>query len=458
MAYKDKFTTVSSVVPGSIADELGVVPGDVLIAINDKPIMDVFEYRILEKEEYLTLTFKLHDGPTQTVEVEKDEDELLGMEFEEPMMCNCNSCHNHCIFCFIDQNPKGLRPSLYFKDDDMRMSFLTGNYVTLTNLSDDELDRLLSYHLSPMNISVHATNPEVRRMMLRNKNAGLLMERLRRIVSEGIKINCQCVLCPGINDGAVLEETLSDLSTLGDNVLSIACVPVGITKFREENKLYPVERYNKETAGNVLDIVNKWQNIFLKERGTRLFYAADEFYIRADRPIPPVQEYEGYPQLENGVGLISDYVATMDNLLKEDEKVLVNYIADAPTPIVWDIVGTDAYKFHQSFEDRMNKRFHMDFEAVSILNDFWGHTITVSGLLVGGDIVKQLKAKMDRENRRPDLVMLSSCMLKADEDIFLDDMTLDELKAQLGVKVLVGENTEDAYNKVKEFVTNPDNV
>ena len=437
-----RYTKVSYVVPGSICDEIGVKPGDVLLQINGNPIMDVFEYRILEKEEYLTLTFFLDDDQCeQTVEIEKEEDELLGLEFEDPMMCSAYSCHNKCIFCFIDQLPKGMRPTLYFKDDDMRMSFLTGNYVTLTNMSDEEFERLLSYHLSPMNISVHATDPEVRKMMLHNRFAGRLLERMHRIAEEGIEMNCQFVLCPGINDGEILEKSLRDLEQFGEAIKSIACVPVGLTKFRDENGLFKVQRYNVETAGAVCDIVDKWQKHFLETRGTRLFYAGDEFYIRAERPMPPAEDYEGYPQLENGVGLVANYVEESDQLLTQYEE---EYGKRPRRDInVWEILGTDSLPFHQANDDRMSDVFGINFKSISVLNDFFGHTITVTGLLTGGDIISQINERIKQEGK-PDMIMISHCMLKADEDIFLDDITLDEVIERTGVDFHVAQGGSNA--------------
>ena len=441
-AVEGKYTKISYVVPGSVADELGVQPGDVLLRINGRPIMDVFEYRILEKEEYMTLTFFLNDDQCeQTVEIEKDEDESLGMEFEDPMMCSCNSCHNKCIFCFIDQLPKGMRPSLYFKDDDMRMSFLTGNYVTLTNMTDEEFDRLLSYHLSPMNISVHATDPEVRKMMLNNRFAGRILERMHRIAEEGIEMNCQFVLCPGINDGDVLEHSLEDLAKFGDSIKSIACVPVGLTRFRDENGLFKVQRYNRETARGVVNIVNKWQKYFLETRGTRLFYAGDEFYIRAEMPMPPAEDYEGYPQLENGVGLVANYIDEADKLLTDYETRFGK--AEKSGLKVWELVGTDALEFHKMYDERMSNVFGVDFETVQIFNDFFGHTITVTGLLTGCDIIKQVNKKIQEEGK-PDLIMISHCMLKADEDIFLDVVTLEEVIQRTGVDFSVSQGGDNA--------------
>ncbi|MCQ2482780.1 MAG: DUF512 domain-containing protein [Clostridia bacterium] len=453
---------ITQVEPGSIAEELGVVPGDILLAINDTPIKDAFDYRMRILDDSFTMTFKLHDGVTQTVEIEKDDDEKIGLSFENPLMDECMSCHNNCIFCFIAQLPRGMRDTLYFKDDDVRMSFLTGNYVTLTNLDDDEFERMLSYRLSPVNISVHTTNPELRVKMLRNKHAGKIMSRIRRIAELGIEINCQFVLCPGYNDGDELEKSLEDLASVGDAIKSIAVVPIGKTKFREENKLTPIDSYNKNTASQVLDIVDKWQERFLKERGTRLFYAADEFYLRAEREIPDVDYYEDFPQLENGVGMLADYRATALGAIEyfrgksKTSNPITSFVekfksdsedADASRKYkVFQISGTDAASFCDKFTQDINDLFDIDFNVVPVINKFFGSTITVTGLLTGGDICDTIDELVGRNpENKPDLIILSSSSLKADEDIFLDDMTLDEFKRRVASDVYVTSDVGDMF-------------
>ncbi len=443
-----EYTTIFEVVPGSIAEEIGVVPGDVLVAINGKTIKDVFDYRMRINEEYLELSFFLHDDGLQTVEIERDLDEEIGLGFnpDNQLLDKCMSCHNNCWFCFIAQNPKGLRESLYFKDDDVRMSFLTGNYVTLTNLKDDEFERMLSYRLSPINVSVHTTNPELRCKMLNNRFAGKILDRLKRISELGLEINCQFVLCPHINDGPELERSIQDLYNLGDVIRSIAVVPVGLTQFRDENGLHKLERYNKETAGAVLDIVNKWQKIFLEERGSRLFYAGDEFYIRAERPIPPAVEYEDYPQLENGVGMIADYIEDMDqHLIERETKNLAKVATEgSKTTNVWEVSGIDAYDFVKSFEERISALYGINYSTKCVINKFFGPTITVTGLLVGGDICNEMERLFEEEGK-PSLIILSKNMLKSDEDIFLDDMLLEDLKKRLGVEIYVKKETNDLF-------------
>ena len=436
---REQYRIIKEVVPGSIAEEIGVEPGYVLVSIDGQEVRDVFDYRLRERASEMLLSFRLPDGQIAEVELEKDEDEELGLVFVDPIMCNCTSCANRCIFCFIDQNPKGMRETLYFKDDDMRMSFLTGNYVTLTNLSDKEFDRIIGYHLSPINVSVHATDPVVREKMINNKFAYKLMPRLRKMIENGISINCQIVCCPGYNNGPVLDQTIRDLAELGEGVLSIAVVPVGITKFREENGLVKLTPFNKQTAGELLDQVNYWQDYFLKTRGERIFFAADEFYIRAERPMPKAEEYEGYPQLENGVGMVAERDAAMTKGVALRKKHMPEKISH---PYVGKrfmmISGTDAAPYTEKFAQPISLLYNIDLVVLAVVNQFFGATITVSGLLTGGDISDAVLAEKEA-GRGPDVVILTANMLKADEDIFLDDMTLDQFKKRVGLPVIVAE-------------------
>ncbi|MBO4927618.1 MAG: DUF512 domain-containing protein [Clostridiales bacterium] len=436
---REEFRRIKEVVPGSIAEEVGVEPGYILVSIDGVEVRDVFDYRLRERASEMLLAFRLPDGQIAEVELEKDEDEELGLVFEDPIMCNCTSCANKCIFCFIDQNPKGMRETLYFKDDDMRMSFLTGNYVTLTNLSDKEFERIIGYHLSPINVSVHATDPVVREKMINNRFAGKLMPRLRKMIENGISINCQIVCCPGYNNGAVLDQTISDLAELGEGVLSIAVVPVGITKFRDENGLVKLTPFNKQTAGELLDQVNKWQDYFLKTRGERIFFAADEFYIRAERPMPKAEEYEGYPQLENGVGMIAERDAAMSKGIRLRIKNLPQSFSHGYVGKHFLMIsGTDAAPYTEKFAHPISLLYNIDLAVLAVVNKFFGATITVSGLLTGGDISNAISDEREK-GRIVDVVVLTANMLKADEDIFLDDMTLDQFKERVGVPVIVAE-------------------
>lgn len=444
---KENNRRISDVAKGSIADELGIVPGDILLMIDDEEVRDIFDYRTRIMTEALTVTFRLRDGSLFEAEIEKDEDDGLGLSFEEPLLDQCSSCRNKCIFCFIDQMPKGLRPSLYFKDDDLRMSFLTGNYVTLTNLNDEEFSRLLGYRLSPMNVSVHATDPDVRKKMMNNRFAGDIMERLRRITEAGISLNCQIVLCPGINDGEVLEKTLQDLSGLGENLLSIAVVPVGITRFREENHLPELKLFDHETASAVLDLVNRWQKHFLKTRGERIFFAADEFFLKAGRPVPGPYWYEGFPQLENGVGLISEHRRQMNKGLAARRRRNVSKSTKTTDKKlrVMVITGIDAGPYMNSFAEPLSVLYNIILEVRPVVNHFFGETITVTGLLTGQDILKAIDEDRAHGKTLPDVILLPDCTLKADEDIFLDDMTLLDLKEHLETEVVVSPASGEGY-------------
>jgi putative radical SAM enzyme (TIGR03279 family) len=434
---------ISEVHIDSIAEALGIVPGDILLSIDGEDVADIFDYRMRVMSEKLTITLRRADGSLLDAQIEKDEDDDLGLSFEEPLLDMCSSCHNSCIFCFIDQLPKGMRPSLYFKDDDLRMSFLTGNYVTLTNLSDAEFDRILSYRLSPMNVSVHASDPKVRENMMRSRFAGNIMKRLRQITEAGISLNCQIVLCPGVNDADVLNQTITDLSTLGENLCSIAVVPVGITKFREQNHLTRLSLFDKETASAVLDLVCGWQKYFIKTRKERIFFAADEFFLRAERPIPKPSWYEGFPQLENGVGLLSEFrhQLTAGLSARRRQKVSISTKNRADMSSVMVLSGVDAAPFLNSFADQIEVLYNISLGVKAVVNCFFGETITVTGLLTGQDIVNAVEADRSTGGKTPDVIFLPDCTLKADEDVFLDDMTVNELRDKLSLPVVISRST-----------------
>ena len=434
---------ISEVQKDSIAEALGIVPGDILLSIDGEDVVDIFDYRMRVMSENLTVALRRADGSLLDAQIEKDEDDDLGLSFEEPLLDSCSACHNSCIFCFIDQLPKGLRPSLYFKDDDLRMSFLTGNYVTLTNLSDAEFDRILSYRLSPMNVSVHASDPGTREKMMRNRFAGNIMKRLRQITEAGISLNCQIVLCPGVNDKDVLNQTITDLSDLGENLSSIAVVPVGITRFREENNLTSLSLFDKKSASDVLDIVDFWQKYFVKTRKERLFFAADEFFLRAERPIPKPSWYEGFPQLENGVGLLSEFSHQVTSGLaaRRRKKVSISTKNEVDMPRVMVLSGVDAAPFLNSFADKIEVLYNISLGVKSVVNYFFGETITVTGLLTGRDIVKAIEEDRSAGIKSPDVILLPDSTLKADEDIFLDDMTVNELRDKLSVPVIISRST-----------------
>lgn len=451
---REDLRRISAVCENSIADELNIVPGDILYSIDGKEVRDVFDYRMRAAVESLTVTFLLCDGSFLEASIEKEEDEDIGLIFEESLLDTCTSCKNKCVFCFIDQLPKGLRKTLYFKDDDLRMSFLTGNYVTLTNLSDSEFERILSYRLSPMNVSVHATDPDVRVRMMKNPHAAELMDRLRRITEKGISLNCQIVLCPGYNDGVVLEKTLSDLASLDAHLLSIAVVPVGITRFREENGLPALRPFDKESAAAVLTTVARWQKIFKKTRGARIFFAADEFYLRAGALLPSVSAYEGFPQLENGVGMLADFISEMKRgLARRSRKNRTNSTNNEhKTPTVFVLTGVDAANTLNLFAEQVSLLYNVNLEVIPVINRFFGELITVSGLLTGGDL--SLAVEEQQKSNSPEAVMIADCMLKADEDIFLDDMTLEDFEKRIGVPVIVCQPTGNGFLAAMDTYTN----
>ncbi len=424
---------IVQVTPGSIADELGLEAGDELLEINGKKIKDVFDYRIQVLDDELTMLFRTKKGELFEASIEKDEDEDIGLEFAEAMMDDPTHCHNKCLFCFIDQLPPGMRETLYFKDDDMRLSFLSGNYITLTNIKDEELDRLIAYHLSPMNVSVHTTNPELRKSMLCNRFASDIMAKMQRIAAAGIEINVQIVLVPGVNDGAELERTLKDLATLGDSLESVAIVPVGLTKYREELKLPLIRPVGSAEAVELLTLAKAAQSQFLRTLGRRVVYPADEFYLLAGEAIPPAEAYEGFPQLENGIGLLALFREEMSEVLaevkphKQTEKIAVH------VPI-----GVAAADFMRPYCEDLGKCFGLDLMIHEIPNDFFGEKITVTGLLTGQDVLAGLREPVARTAaEQKTYVFLGDVMLRQGTEVFLDDLTVTDLEKALGVAVRV---------------------
>lgn len=424
---------IKSVERGSPAYKAGIKSGDNLVSIDGNEIMDVLDYRFYQDNERLTVEVIDSSGKTKTARIKKDEYEELGLEFETYLMDKKHSCRNKCVFCFIDQLPKGLRESLYFKDDDSRLSFLFGNYITLTNITEHEVERIIKMHISPINISVHTTNPDLRVKMMANKNAGKALQIIDRFNSAGIKLNCQLVLCPGYNDGEELERTLSDLSRL-ENAECIAAVPVGLTAYREG--LAEIEPFNKQTAGAVLDIIDKYGDICLKKYGQRRIYGADEFYLLAEREIPEADYYGDFLQLENGVGLWSllrsealDALDDCDYTL-EDERSISLVTGEAAYPLIKMIA-----------EKCMGKNPLLRARVFPIKNNFFGGKINVSGLVTATDIEAQLKNEDLGEE-----LLIPSVMLRAEGDMFLDSVTVDELSERLRVKITPVNN--DGYELV----------
>ena len=414
---------VKSVVKNSPAEKVGVASGDVLTHINSNEIMDVLDYSFYERDENITLSV-LRDGEMLSLETQKFEGEPLGLEFETYLMDEQRSCRNKCVFCFIDQLPKGMRDSLYFKDDDSRMSFLFGNYITLTNITDHEVDRIIKMHISPVNISVHTTNPELRCKMMNNRFAGESLKVLWRLCEAGININCQLVMCPGYNDGEELEKTLRDLCKW-ENIKSIALVPVGLTGHREG--LAELHPFDKSGALSVIKTAEKFGDQTLNTFGTRRVFAADEFYLIAELPIPAPEFYEEFAQLENGVGL---WALTKSDA--EDELEVAKKFMPFKRKISV-VTGEAAYPLIKELVDRTKDKWHnLSCEVYAIKNEFFGGYINVTGLVTGTDIINQLKGK-DLGSE----VIIPDVMLRHENDMFLDSVTLDELQAKLGTKVRV---------------------
>ncbi len=414
-------TAICSVDPGSSAERAGIRPGETLTHIDGHPIVDVLDYKFYAYDVHPTFTLQAPDGRVRKVRLRKEEGEDPGLNFETYLMDKARSCANRCIFCFVDQLPKGMRESLYFKDDDARLSFLMGNYITLTNLSPRELQRIIDLRISPINVSVHTTNPDLRAMMLGNRNAGAGLAQMKRFAQAGIVMNCQIVSCPGINDGEELRRSMEDLAALYPGVNSVSVVPVGLTKHREG--LCKLEPYDRDTAGAVVDLVEEYARVCREKLGTALFWCSDEFYLKAGRPLPEDGYYEDYTQLENGVGMLrllhTEFRSALS--LQEEGEVRPFSIATgvAAAPFLGEIVDMAKEKCHT-----------MDSHIYPIVNHFLGETIDVAGLITGGDLIGQLKGKPLGER-----LLLPVNMLRHGEDVFLDDVTLAQVERELGVKV-----------------------
>lgn len=408
----------------SIGKELGIEPGDLLISINDQEIEDIFDYRYLINDEYITVIIRKPSGEEWELEIEKDYDEDLGIEFKESLMDCYKSCRNKCIFCFIDQMPPGMRETLYFKDDDARLSFLQGNYITLTNMKDKDLDRIIKYNLEPINISVHTTNPELRCKMLNNRFAGNIMDRLTKIYENELHMNSQIVCCKGWNDGKELDKTIEDLSMYIPYMQSLSVVPMGQTKYRED--LVQVEMFNKEDCLNIIRQIEGWQAKFLEKYGTRFVYASDEWYICAGLEVPEYDTYEGFKQLENGVGMVR-------LLQNEVSEYLENMTGDDRHRKLSVVTGKLATGVIKKQVEKIQRLFpNVEVNVYTIVNDFFGHDITVAGLLTGQDIIAQLKDK-----ELGDKLVLPSVLLRDGETVLLDDYDIEDIKQQLNIDVAI---------------------
>ena len=416
---------ILAVLPRSIAQKAGIRGGDMLISINQNEIRDVLDYRFYLTDTNVSVTLLRNDKP-YTVHINKGEYDDIGLSFETPLMDKKHSCTNRCVFCFIDQLPPGMRESLYFKDDDDRLSFLHGNYVTLTNLKDEDIDRIIKMHISPVNVSVHTTNPDLRVKMMKNKHAGKVLSYLDRMAVAGIALCTQIVLCKGLNDGAELDRTLHDLIKYHPSLRSCAIVPVGLTKYRE--RLYPLEAFSPEECAAVIEQVNAYGNWCLKEYGTRIFYCSDEFYVRAGLPLPGEEFYEDYSQIENGVGMLTSMKAEFDMELDYLDELLHDFRAPRTVSV---ITGMAAYEHITSLTKTLTSRVaDLTVNVYPITNNFFGKSVTVAGLITGSDAVEQLNG-LDLG----DELLFPSVMLRADGDVFLDDMTPAELSDRLGIPV-----------------------
>ena len=423
---------ITSVEPGSPARRARIHKGDTLISINGNAITDVLDYRFYMTDEHLEILLCDQEKKLRTVVVEKDEYDDLGLEFETYLMDRQMGCKNACIFCFVDQTPPGMRKSLYFKDDDTRMSFLFGNYTTLTNLKEGDIQRIIKMHISPINISIQTMNHALRVQMMKNPFAGESLKFVRMLTEGGIKINTQIVLCPGYNDGEQLEYSLSELAKLGPNVQSIAVVPVGLTRYRE--KLTPLRGFFPQEAVEVVKTMERWGEYFCKEYGTRTAYASDEFYILAGKDFPPYEFYEDFAQLENGVGMMTLMQHDFAQALKEAQ------LEQSPAAHRCTIAtGQLAYPMMQDFAERVQQAFpQVQVQVKKIRNDFWGPTITVAGLITGQDLLAQLEG-LDLGSE----LLIPANMLRHEQDRFLDDLTLEQVQETLGVPALPVEN--DAF-------------
>jgi putative radical SAM enzyme (TIGR03279 family) len=421
---KKKAHIIKEIEAGSIAEELELEPGDELISINGTEILDVLDYHFLIKDDELTVLIKKPDGEEWELDIEKEYEEDLGIIFEEGLMDEYRSCRNKCIFCFIDQMPPGVRETLYFKDDDARLSFLQGNYITLTNMKEEEIDRIIFYKLSPINISIHTTNEELRCKMLHNRFAGSALKKLKKLKDGGIIMNGQIVLCKGWNDGEELEKTIHDLAAYLPELQSVSVVPVGLTKFREG--LEKLEGFQKEEAAAVLEIIHRWQNIFLTHYGTRFIYASDEWYITAGLSIPEADAYEGYPQIENGVGMLRSLFSEFEEYYEElsgDDRQRELSIATGvlAAPYIEQLIGQLKIKY-----PKLTVHIH------TIINHFFGTNITVAGLVTGGDIIEQLQGISLGE-----CLLLPEAMLRNGETVLLDDVTVADMENALQTKIRI---------------------
>lgn len=433
---KEKKHIIQSVTPGSIAEELELEAGDAVLAVNDSEIEDIFDYQFLTQDSYIELLVEKKDKEEWLLEIDKDPDEDLGIQFENGLMDEYRSCRNKCVFCFIDQMPPGMRDTLYFKDDDSRLSFLQGNYVTLTNMSDHDIERIIKYHLGPINVSVQTTNPELRCEMLHNRFAGEALKKMEKLYGAGIEMNGQVVLCAGLNDGEELDRTIRDLGHFCPVMRSMSVVPVGLTKYREG--LYPLRPIEKEDAERAIDQIERWQKIFYEKYGFHFVHASDEFYVLAGRTLPEEERYDGYIQLENGVGMLR-------LLIEEVTEAYNNAKGDLRQREISIATGKLPYPFLRELTDLICGKFpNIRVHMYPVTNYFFGEKITVSGLITGRDLIGQLTGQPLGQE-----LLLPVNMFRSGENVFLDDLTLEDAQRALQVPVnIVKSSGQDFFNAV----------
>ena len=423
-------TAITHVQPGSIAQHLGLVAGDKLVSIAGEPIIDQIDYQALTAQERFDMMVEDAGGQTRTVHVRKEDWEPLGLTLDQTIVSKPRPCRNHCIFCFIDQMPPGMRKTLYVKDDDWRLSLMMGNYITMTNIDDHELDRIIRRKVSPLFVSVQCTDPDMRVKLLRNPNAAKIMDNLRLLKANGIRFHAQMVLCPGWNDGEILKKSLEDLETLRPAVQSIALVPIGLTKFRDG--LPYIKPYDKQMAADLIESVKPYQERFLREIGTRLVFPADEFYCLSGLPLPTDEEYEDYPQIENGVGMLRMFETDLEYAVEDLP------MEETPPRRICIATGTSVAPFLRELANKHAPR-GTTVEVRPIVNKFFGESVTVTGLITGQDLVAQC------QDVQADEILIVRSMIRAEGDLFLDNMSVDEVRAKLPCQLKITENSGEGF-------------
>lgn len=428
--YKNK-NIIKKVWEGSIAQELGIEKGDLINRINSTPIEDIIEYTFLQSDEYIELEIEKPNGEIFIFEIEKEYDEELGIEFSNPIIDAVKTCSNDCIFCFITQLPEGMRESLYIKDDDSRLSFLQGNFITMTNMKQADIERMIRYRISPVNISVHTTNPDLRATMLNNRFAGDILSKIEALSDAGLIMNGQIVCVPGYNDKSELEKTIRDLVKFYPQMQSLAVVPVGVTKHREN--LPQLKIFDQNSSRDLLGLIHGLQEEFLVKYGTRFVFASDEFYVMADEEVLEEEAYEGYIQIENGVGLLKQFERGLLEAINEQKA--------NPSAFSWKsrkitiATGSSAYDFMKQMAEKVMENIdNLEIQVIKIVNNYFGETITVAGLITGTDLYEQLK-----DISLGDYLLLPRVMFRSDDLVFLDDITKEELEEKLSTKVVVSD-------------------